>query len=226
MPSSDTEINTDIPDELREPLLRAALTHVPFEGWCDKILTLSAQDLNLDPGLARLAFPGGVVDMIDLLSEQQDQKMLLRCNDDTLRDLKIREKITLLVRTRIEAEQDIREAARNAVTFMALPTNSVCGLKTLYRTVDLMWKAIHDSSTDFNYYSKRLTLSAVYSSTFLYWLNDESEDYAETWAFLDRRIANVMQIEKTKAQVRSMTDKLPDIWGNISGLRYPPTKPS
>lgn len=218
-----TSPKTDIPDQLREPLLKAALPHVPFDGWSDRILTIAAQELDLDPGLAKLAFPGGASDMIDLLSVQQDQKMVAVCTDETLNKLKIREKITLLVRSRIEAEQDIREAARRAVTYLALPINSALGLKILYRTVDLMWKTIHDSSTDFNFYTKRLTLSAVYSSTFLYWLNDESEDYQETWDFLDRRIANVMQFEKAKAKIREMTAKIPDCWKTISRLRYPPT---
>jgi len=217
-----TSPNTDIPDQLQAPLLRAALNHVPFDGWSPKILSVSAKELGMDPGIAQLAFPGGMGDMIDLLARQQDQKMVDACPDDTLSGLKIREKITRLVRTRIEAEQNIREAARRAVTYLILPGNSATGLKILYRTVDLMWKTIHDPSTDFNYYTKRLTLSAVYSSVLLYWLNDNSENYTATWDFLDRRITNVMQIEKTKAKARNLLAKVPDIWHNISGLRYPP----
>ncbi|PCJ33601.1 MAG: COQ9 family protein [Alphaproteobacteria bacterium] len=219
------KLNTDIPDDLRAPLLQAALVHVPFEGWGDKALALAAQDLKIEAGLADLAFPGGAGDMIDMLAQQQDQNMVDACPDEALKNLKIRQKITRLVKSRIEAEQNIREAARRAVTYLALPQNAALGLKILYRSVDLMWKTIHDPSTDFNFYTKRLTLSGVYSSTFLYWLNDESEDFTETWAFLDRRITNVMQFEKTKAQFKSgckaTTDRLPDIWQNISNLRYP-----
>lgn len=207
-----TSPDTDIPDQLRSPLLKAALTHVPFEGWSDRILTLAAQDLDLDPGMAKLAFPGGVNDMIELLASDQDQKMVNACSDDILSKLKIREKITLLVRKRIEAELDMRETARSTITYLALPIHSTVGLKILYRTVDLMWKTIHDPSTDFNFYTKRLTLSGVYGSTFLYWLNDESEEYKETWDFLDRRITNVMQFEKTKAKVRDRAAKLSDFW--------------
>lgn len=218
-----TKANTDIPDQLRDPLLKAAVAHAAFDGWTDRILTVAARELDLDPGLARLAFPGGVSDMIDLLSLQQDQKMIKACPDKILQPLKIREKITLLVRTRIEAEQDIREAAHRAVTYLALPLNNALGLKLLYRTVDMMWKTIHDPSTDFNFYTKRLTLSAVYSATFLYWLNDESKQYKDTWDFLDRRITNVMQFEKAKAKVRDMMAKLPDFWQKISDLRYPPS---
>lgn len=223
MTSPKTDIPPkDIPEDLREPLLIAALAHVPFEGWSDRVLTLAAQDLDIESGLAHLAFPKGASEMIEMLSEQQNQKMIEACTDEKLQALKIREKITLLVRSRIEAEQDIREAARAAVTYLALPINSATGLKILYKTVDMMWKTIHDPSTDFNYYTKRMTLSAVYSSSFLYWLNDESENHTATWDFLDRRITNVMQFEKAKAKVRDLTAKLPNFWESISNLRYPP----
>lgn len=209
---------TDIPDELRAPLLEAALEHVPFEGWNEGLLPLAAKDLGLEPGMAKLAFPGGVDDMIDLLAATKDQEMLARARE--LDGLKIRQKITALVRLRLEAEFDIREATRSALTHLALPSHSTLGVKILYRTVDLMWKTINDPSTDFNYYTKRMTLSAVYSATLLYWLNDESENYADTWAFLDRRIENVMRFEKTKAKVRSLTSKMPDVWNLISKMRY------
>lgn len=207
-----TAPDTDIPDDLRQPLLMAALPHVPFDGWSERILTLAARDLGIDPGLAKLAFPGGMIDMIDLLAAKQDQKMVDACTDDALQALKIREKITLLVRSRIEAGQDTREAVRRAVTCLALPGKNAAGLKMLYRTVDMMWKRIHDPSTDFNFYTKRLTLSAVYSASVLYWLNDESEKYKDTWDFLDRRISNVMQFEKAKARARNMTAKLSGFW--------------
>ncbi len=223
-----TAPNTDIPDELRAPLLKAALPHVPFDGWSENIFTLAAEDLGIDPGLAKLAFPDGVAEMIDLLAAEQDQNMVDACPDDVLQALKIREKITLLVRRRIEAEQNIREAARSAVTYLALPINSALGLKLLYRTADLMWKTIHDPSTDFNFYTKRLTLSAVYSTTMLYWLNDESEGYQDTWNFLDRRIANVMQFEKAKATARDMatklSDSLPNFCSELGKARYPNSK--
>lgn len=210
----------DIADNWREPLLRAALDHVPFEGWTPRLLRLAARDLGLEPGLAQLAFPGGVNEMIDLLAQIQDRKMQDSCPEDMLATLKIREKITRLVRRRIEVEADIREVTRSSATWLALPINSALGLKILYRTVDLMWKTIHDPSTDFNYYSKRLTLGTVYGSVLLYWLNDESEDYADTWAFLDRRIENVMQFEKGKAQFRKLTAKLPDFWRMAGKMRY------
>lgn len=206
---------TDIPDELRAPLLEAALPHVAFDGWGKKCLKLAAQDIDVEHGLARLAFVGGAVEMIDLLAHNCDAQMQDRYAGA---ELKIREKITQLVRLRIEAEIPHREAARRGVTFLALPQHHAASLKMLYRTVDLMWKTIGDTSTDFNFYTKRLTLGAVYSTTFLYWISDTSEDYADTWSFLDRRIENVMTFEKTKARLKKIST--PDIWAYISKIRY------
>ena len=70
----------------------------------------------------------------------------------------------------------------------------------LYRTVDAIWYAAGDTSADFNFYTKRATLAGVFSSTLFYWLNDRSEGNEATWAFLDRRIDDVMRFEKFKGQ--------------------------
>jgi ubiquinone biosynthesis protein COQ9 len=158
--------------------------------------------------------------MIALYAQQCDIQMLEVIKDSSFEKLKIREKITTLVRTRIELEQENKEACNRTVPFLALPQNYFQGLKILYHTVDLMWKAISDTSTDFNYYTKRMTLSAVYSSTFLYWLGDESEDHNDTWEFLDRRIENVMQIEKVKAKYRDKQPDLASIWRALGKKRY------
>jgi len=92
---------------------------------------------------------------------------------------------------------------RRGTTLFALPQYAPEGAKLVWGTADAIWAALGDTSEDVNWYTKRAMLSAVYSSTVLFWLGDTSEGHAETWAFLDRRIENVMQIEKVKAQVNS-----------------------
>ena len=79
-----------------------------------------------------------------------------------------------------------------------------------YNTVDVIWRAAGDTSTDFNFYTKRGLLAAVYASTVLFWLDDRSEDCAATWAFLDRRIAEVMQFPQVRARVAEKFKRLPD----------------
>lgn len=208
------------PDELRESILAAMMNHVPFDGWSQKSIESTAKDLSIEAGIIDLAFPGGVLDMIDLHAQQCDLEMLEKAKVVDFSKLKIREKITQLVKLRIEADFPYKEQVNRTVSFLALPGNHVHSVKMLYRTVDLMWKAISDQSTDFNFYTKRMTLGAVYSSTFLYWLGDESENAEETWEFLDRRIENVMQFEKAKASCKNKDFKLPNIWRELGKKRY------
>ena len=88
--------------------------------------------------------------------------------------LKIRDRIKAAVRIRLERHSGQRESARRALSLLSLPFNAPLALKLLYGTVDAMWYAAGDTSTDFNFYTKRATLAGVYSSTLLYWLNDRS----------------------------------------------------
>lgn len=208
------------PDELRESLLNAALSHVAFDGWSKKTLSQASEDVGVKKGIVDLAFPGGAIDMIVLHAQQCDIEMLEQAKVMKLDTLKIREKITELVKLRIKAEAPHKEAAHRTVSYLALPQNHITSLKIIYRTVDLMWKAISDSSTDFNFYTKRMTLSGVYTSTFMVWLGDESDHNQESWNFLDRRIENVMQIEKIKAKYREKEFNIPDIWRELGKKRY------
>ncbi len=208
------------PDELRDSILAAALDHVAFDGWGKTTLKRAAEDVGIEEGIIDLAFPGGAIDMIDLQAQQADIAMLEAAKEIDIDSLKIREKITELVKLRVKAELPHKEVIRRTMPFLALPQNHFASMRILYRTVDLMWKAISDPSTDFNFYTKRMTLSAVYSSTVLFWLNDDSEENFETWDFLDRRIENVMQFEKLKARVRNKDLKLPNIWRKLGKMRY------
>lgn len=211
------------PDDMKPEILEAVLAHVPFDGWSTAAIDRAAADLGIDSGIIKLAFPGGPVDLIAYFSERADARLAEELAEPEIQTLKVRERITRAVRRRIEDNAAHREAARRAMTLLALPAHAADGLKILYRTVDGIWRALGDTATDYNYYTKRMTLAAVFSATLLYWLNDESEDFAETWAFLDRRIDDVMKIEKCKTALRKPIENLPDIWGLLGRLRYPRT---
>lgn len=213
--------NTDkTPEELRESLLMAALEHVAFDGWSLKTMKQAAEQVDVKTGIIDLSFPGGPSEMVDLWAQSCDLAMLASVQKIDIEALKIREKITALVKLRIEAEFAHKEAAHRTVSFLTLPQNHTLSLKMLYRTVDLMWKTISDPSTDFNFYTKRMTLGLVYSSCFMFWLGDESENSADTWDFLDRRIENVMQFEKVKAKWRNQDLNLPNIWRELGKKKY------
>ena len=195
----------------REALLKAALPHVPFDGWTRTALQAGARDTGIEPALADNAFPGGMAELLEFYHGQADIEMVraLEAYSD-LAALKTREKVALAIRLRLEANAGHREAIRQALSFLALPTNAPLGAKCLYRTVDAIWYAAGDKATDFSFYTKRALLAGVYSATVLYWLNDKSEESTETWIFLDRRIADVMKIYELRARFDRFAEQLPD----------------
>lgn len=188
-------------DTARERLLDAALAHVPFDGWSETTFRAAVADAGIDDAVARAICPRGAVDLALAYHAHGDAAMLARLRAEDLSALKFRDRIAAAVRFRLEAVED-REVVRRGVTLFALPAHAGEGARAIWETCDKIWTALGDTSDDVNWYTKRATLAGVYSSTLLYWLGDGSPGHQATWDFLDRRIADVMLVEKLKAQVR------------------------
>lgn len=207
-------------DELRAALAPRLPTHAAFDGWGEVAIGRAAAELGVPADRARLAFPGGAVGMIDAWFDAIDTDMLAAFPDERIAALKIRERIRDLVLFRLEAAAPYREALRRAVAILAMPQNAPRAAKLAWRSADRMWRLAGDTATDFNHYSKRAILAGVYGSTVLVFLDDANEDLAETRAFLDRRIGDVMRFEKAKARWKGagMPFSLSRFLGR---LRYP-----
>lgn len=182
-------------------LMDAILTHVAFDGWSPASFEMAVAYLGMDATVAHAACPRGAPDLAVAFHQRGDALMLERFAAADLADMRYRDKISALVRMRIEVNDD-KEVVRKASALFALPKYAAEGAKLIWDTCDAIWLALGDSSDDINWYTKRATLSGVYASCVLFWLGDESDGNADTWAFLERRIDNVMQIEKLKAGVR------------------------
>jgi ubiquinone biosynthesis protein COQ9 len=194
---------------LRAAVLEAALPQIPFDGFTDKVLQDAAAEAAIDRVRLDRLFPKGPLSLVEVFSESADAEMESQLGKAKLAKMKVREKIALAVKTRIAASRPHKESARRATAFLTLPPHVPTGAKLLYRTVDAIWHAIGDTSTDFNFYTKRAILAGVYSSTLLRWFNDDSEDERATEEFLAARVENVMQFEKLKAEIRERAKKLP-----------------
>jgi ubiquinone biosynthesis protein COQ9 len=205
MDATNSENDPDQP--LRDRLADAVQGEATFDGWTRVAMAAASGRLDLPAGEADRLFPGGPVQVLTYVSERADRRTVEDMEKEGVADLKIRDRIKAAVRIHLERHTGDHEAARRALALLALPLNAGLGLKLLYKTVDAMWYAAGDTSTDFNFYTKRATLAGVYSSTLLYWLNDRSEGRAATWAFLDRRIADVMKIEELKSRVRNWSPR-------------------
>ena len=188
------------PKEITDQLLDAALMHVPFDGWSEATFRAATADSGIDRTLAQAVCPRGAVDLALAYHARGDAAMVARLQSDDLPD-RFRDKIAAAIRFRIEAVED-KEAVRRGTTLFALPVYAADGARAIWGTADQIWTTLGDTSEDINWYTKRATLSGVYSATVLFWLGDDSPNNRSTWDFLDRRIDDVMQIEKVKAQVR------------------------
>jgi ubiquinone biosynthesis protein COQ9 len=214
--------------DLKDDILDAALAHVAFDGWSDATLVAAAEDIGIEIAAARALFPRGAVDLAMAFHRRGDVAMVAGLTAGDLDQMKIREKITHAVRLRLELMADQKEAVRRGTTLFALPIHAGDGARALWETADSIWVAIGDSSEDYNWYTKRMTLSGVYSTTVLFWLGDTSEGHMATWGFLDRRIGDVMQFEKLKAQIRESKFLAPFLAGPnwlLDRVKPPSTTP-
>jgi ubiquinone biosynthesis protein COQ9 len=207
-------------EKIRERLALAVGENAVFDGWTRAAVDAAAARIGIDPAQARLAFPKGQSAMLDAYIQAVDREMESRLPAKKLAGMKIRDRIRALVWTRLEIMGQGREAVRSALSILAMPQNVPLALRIAWRSADRMWRLAGDTATDFNHYTKRMTLGAVYGSTLLAWLDDNSEGWTETAAFLDRRIDDVMQFEKWKAQWRGQERF--SVSRFLGRLRYPP----
>lgn len=207
----------DIPlAELAPQLVAAMLPHVPFDGWSSKTLAAAARDTGTDPDIAALAVPDVTV-MLTLWTANANAIMAEAMAGS--HNMKVRERIRMALVTRLE--QGDREVTRRALSLLAQPQHAALSARLLWQAADAMWRAAGDTATDYNHYTKRAILSAIYSATLLHWTQDDGEDFAATRAFIDRRIDGVMRFEKAKSRVTGLSGKLPNPARILGRLRYP-----
>jgi ubiquinone biosynthesis protein COQ9 len=216
MPTDTTPL-----EQLRRRLALPVGENAVFDGWSRAAVDAAAESLGIDQAHARLAMPKTQAGMVDVYIQGVDRALEEHFTDERLAGMKIRQKIRSLVWQRLEIMAPAREAVRRGAAILAMPQNLPLGARIGWRTADLMWRIAGDTSTDYNHYTKRILLGGVYASTLLVWLNDNGEGWAETGAFLDRRIDDVMKIEKWKAERRGSGEHL-SLSRFLGRLRYPP----
>ena len=209
-------------DKIRARLALSVGENAVFDGWTAKAVDTAAGQLGIDPAQARLAFPKAKIDMIDAYIAAVDAAMAAQYPPDTIAAMKVRDRIRSQLWFRLETMAPAREALRSALAILAMPQNAPRALAIGWRTADLIWRNAGDTASDYNHYTKRLTLGAVYGSTLVAWLDDHSEGFADTAAFLDRRLGDVMRFEKWKAQWSGENLRRPSLPRFLGRLRYPP----
>lgn len=195
--------------QIRDAILLGALQAVAFDGWSERALGDGARAAGHAPEMAALAFPDGIPELLAYFSAWADRRMLAGADDGHLAALPAHDRVAALVRARLEALAPHREALRRALAQLALPVNLPLAARLAFRTLDDIWYAAGDRSTDWNFYTKRGLLAPVLLATTLYWLDDTSDGCADTRAFLDRRIAGVLKIPTYQEGLRNAFGRLP-----------------
>ena len=191
----------DKTEATKDAILDAALPHVPFDGWTETTVRAAIRESRVAEALARALFPRGAVDMALAYHARGDAALADTLAAADLGAMRYRDRVAFAVRKRIELAGD-KELVRRGATLHSLPQHAADGAHAVWGTADAIWNALGDTADDLNWYTKRATLSCVYAATVLFWLGDDSTGHQATWDFLDRRIEDVMRIEKLKAQIR------------------------
>ena len=209
--------------EMRDRLIEATLDHIPFDGWSELALIAGACDSEFSLSEANHLFPAGTSDMIQHFSRWADRRMIAGLGAVDLSEMRTHERVTIAVELRLEGLEAHKEAVRRGLSWLAIPQNTIFGVRLLYRTVDDIWYAVGDRSADFSFYTKRGLLAGVVGSTTLFWLDDDSDGGVETSEFLDRRIAEVMRIHSARRRSEAVKTKMPNplrILRDVAQKRY------
>ena len=203
-------MNSPLAESQRAALIEAMLPEVPFDGWSRAALRAAARRGGITAEEARALFPGGAADLVAAFSRWADQRMLDRFEALPLTDTRISDRIARAIATRFDIVAPWREAVRRALTVLALPYNAPLAVRLVYDTVDAIWYAAGDAATDFSFYTKRATLAGIYSAAVLYWLEDRSEGFVDTLAFVDRRLAAVARFGRLRRDLETVAERLPN----------------
>jgi len=205
-------------DLVRDRILAEALIDIPQTGFSQETLANAASRAGISRREVNDAFPNGPADLVEAFSHWADRQMTDKLAVEP-EEAHLRDRIAAAVRARIEALNPHKEATRRAAAFLALPHNAPLGAKLMMRSVDAMWRAAGDRSSDFSWYTKRAILAGVYGATLAFWLSDSSEGNSATWTFLGHRIDDVMQIEKIRSSAMKTVGNLPDPFGILRAFR-------
>jgi ubiquinone biosynthesis protein COQ9 len=192
----------------RDAAVVAMLPNVPFDGWTYRALRIGLASIDVPPEDAELLFPVGAADMIEAFCDWADRRMENEAAAWDLSAMRMHERVRAVIALRLTQNRPYKEAVRRALALLALPQNAKSAAACTARTIDALWHAAGDRSTDFSWYTKRVILGAVYGATVLYWLRDSSEDDADTLAFLDRRLAGVGQIGSLRRRAETAFARL------------------
>lgn len=189
-----------------EHIIKAVAEAAAFNGWYGDVAVHEVVDKLGLPAIEIKRSIGYLpIDRLSTYVSLLNDRMLASTDAVDFQAFRISEKIEHLIFQRIKAceqEDNGKESIGRAVTFLMSPMYLKQSMLLNLQTADAIWRCVGDTSTDLNYYSKRILAGGVYASALLYYLRDDSEGSFKTKEFINRRIQNVLGIEKTKSAIK------------------------
>ena len=180
----------------KDALAEAVLLEAPFEGWSKAAIDEATKRLGLEPDDALTLFPKGALDALIHFNDLADRRMIKMSPAD---GKPFEAHIAQMLKNRLEPWADHKEAVRRSIVFLTTPPNTPYGPQIVGRTVDAIWKNA-DGPRGVSGLVRKGVLAAIYHSLTVYWLADESDDNVDSWAFLDRRIAEISKLKKLRTR--------------------------
>lgn len=180
----------------KDAIILRALTDAPQNGWSMAAIRRASASEGYTERMADALFTGSIGGATKYVSDLFDRRMMRQLESVDQEHLRVRDKIMTAVRMRLDLMAPYRDGLRVALAHWGRPLGTLRAASPLWRSADRIWVWAGDTATDYNRYTKRGLLSSVMASTTLFWLQDNSPQYAATRAFLERRIEGVLMIGK------------------------------
>jgi ubiquinone biosynthesis protein COQ9 len=207
----------------KKKILKNFLDICVLDGWNNDSLGQSIEEAGFGAEDQNLIFPNAIHSLTDFFIEQGNEEFLIKSKKINFSELRVRNKIKELVRLRLLIESDNKNALRALLT-ISKGRRIPALVKNAYKISDLMWSCAGDSSTDFNFYTKRAILSKVFTRTLIYFISDQSKNNEKSWDFLDDQIEKVMKIGEVKMKIKKYISKAQDCAAKACNLKEGVTK--
>ncbi|CAG9816135.1 unnamed protein product [Phaedon cochleariae] len=228
--SDDKLASENYEDDIKNKILAASLKFVPEVGWSKEALSKGAEDLGY-PGISHGMFSRGGADLVHYFqtsSNLQLVQILKKYQEESKENpLPPGDFAEKAIQARLQMTVPYINKWPQAIAIMSLPPNVPNALAALLTMVDDICYYAGDRSVDFNWYLRRIGIAGVYKATELYMIQDNSQEYKNTWAFLKRRLEEAVQVHdilcKSEVPTQVAKDTVQSVFvtaRNILGLNW------
>ena len=193
----------------RLEVLKYAKIFISEKGLNKNSLENISKRYGLDINEIELLFPEGNIDLIKFTLEQLNKELEEYCKKIDLIRLPVHKRIKKVLLSKISLMNKNKLFYRSIFLNLLIPKKNFSLSNQIYNSVDQIWFIAGDSSTDFNFYTKRLILSGIYSRVILFFFNNNKQEELEY--ILDESLKRVSKIPEIKSKLKIFKDFLPKI---------------